>query len=951
MTHPPRVILLPPSADLADAFAQDLVDRHRAELPDLSAVTVVMPSAAAVPHLRRRLQHHAGRGLLGPRVLTLAALAQAHVAEPALTPLECRLLLTEALRRHRQLFPGQDNARVAEALFELFEELTAQVVEPEADAPAFQERLARAYAAPGANAGGAKGGQLPLDWLSREARIVHKLWGAFREDCGDRSPAATHLRGLRAAFADDAAGPVHLLGLDELSRGELSIVRSSLQAGRAELWLAGREHGHDGRATAALLQALAIEPTRRDAPAGPLAELLDAAFDLEPEKSQKRGQTGVSRGNSSPTPFLFRLVEAGGAEHEARCVDVAVRQALLDGAREVVVLTQDRRLARRLRALLERAAVPLQDHAGWALSTSRAAAALDAWLECIEGQFRFRPLLDLLKSGFADVDPDALARLEPLIYREGIDGGINALLAAAESTRLEKLLKNLKGAAFALPRDGAAWPARRWTESLIRSLERIGLRARLQDDAAGAELARLLAQLDGAFARVPLALRWDEFRDLLDGAIERATFAPPTAAGGVRLVTLEQAGNLRCEVLVLAGASREQLPGNPDRNPFFSQSVRLELGLPDWQQRQALALARLRRALDGAGRVVATYASGADDEPAQASPWLEAIEAQALQAAVSLRDADLPRLAASAFAEVGDPTVGPVARQQRPAPASPAALLPERLSATGHQALLDCPYRFFARSVLKLEQEHAPDEDPDRSDYGRRVHRILEAFATQVDGLPPPFTGRITPANRPEAQARLEAIAAAVFERDLATRALALTWAAEFKASIPGLLDWMARRPAMREVRTEVELDQMLDGLRLHGILDRIETRLDGSRVIVDYKAGKVPKEDDVLAGEHVQLLHYALLDPEVTVVEYRPLRDKKYAPVVLEEDLAALKDAARERLRNALARLRSGAPLPAQGVESVCEYCDYIGLCRREDWPGPGPGSGSGSGSGSGHD
>ena len=907
----PRVVLLPPSADLADAFARELVDRHRAQLPDLSATIVVVPSTAAVAHLRRRLAHHARRGLLGPRILTLAALAQEHLAEPPLAPLECGLLLTEALRRHRHLFPGQDNARVAEALFALFEELTAHTVDPGADEPAFQERLARGY------------GQPPLDWLSREAQIVHRLWRAFREDCGDRSPAAAHLRGLRAACAA-APAPIHLLGVDELSGGERAILAPALRDGRAELWLAGRTDGHDGAATAALLGALGVEPERRPAPAGPLTPLLDAGFAHADET--------VALAPALP----LRLVEAGGAEHEARCVDVAVREALLDGARDVVVLTQDRRLARRLRALLERAHVPLQDHAGWALSTSRAAAALDAWLECIEGQFRFRPLLDLLKSGFVDVDPDALARLELLIYRDGIDGGINALLAAAHSARLEKLLKALKGAAFALPRDGAAWPARRWTESLGRSLERIGLRERLQDDAAGAELARLLAQLDAAFARVPLALRWDEFRDLLDAAIERATFAPATAAGGVRLLTLEQAGALRCDVLVLAGATREHLPGAPDRDPFFSQGVRAELGLPDWRQRQALALARLRAALDGAARVVVSFAAGADDEPAQASPWIEALEAQALRASRSLRDARLPALAASGAAEVGDASAGPAPPQRRPAPATPPALLPERLSATGHQALLDCPYRFFARSLLKLEQEHAPDEDPDRSDYGRRVHRILQAFATQVEGLPPPFTERITPATRPAAQARLEAIATAVFAPDLATRALALTWAAEFKASIPGLLDWMSRRPLLREVRTEAELSEMLDGLRLHGILDRIETRLDGSRVIVDYKAGKVPKLDEVLAGEHVQLLHYALLDPQVHAVEYRPLRETKFAAVVLEEELPALKEAARARLRRALERLRAAAPLPAQGNETICEHCDYTGLCRREDWPGP---------------
>lgn len=836
--------------------------------------------------------------------------AQQLAGEPARSPLECRLLLTEALRRYRNLFPGADQAQVAEALFELFEELTAEHVDPGSDEAAFSQRLQQAYGSP------------PLAWLSREAQIVFQLWRAFQQDSAGRSPARVHLRNLRQAFEGASVdAPLYLLGFDAFSRGELDLVRDALRAGRAELWLQGREAGHDGGATRALLNALGVEVERREGPAGPLGALLDASFAAE--------------GGAAAAPASLRVVEAAGAEHEARCVDLAVRQALLAGAQDIVVLTQDRRLARRLRALLERAHVPLQDHAGWALSTSRAAAALDAWLECLEGRFRFRPLLDLLKSGFAEVDPDALDRLErKLVYGEGIDGGLPALLAAAQSKSLQTLLKKLKAAAFPLPRGNAPRPAQTWTEALIRSLERIGLRERLQGDAAGAQLARVLAQLHAAFARVPLTLRWDEFRGLLDGAIERATFSPETARGAVRLLTLEQARNLRCELLILAGATREQLPGAPARAPFFSASVRRELGLPDWRSQQDLALARLRGALDGAKAVLVTFASGTDDEPAQASPWIEAIEAQAARNGTDLRDQNLAQLATSAAAEIGDASAGPAPACARPAPPTPVALMPERLSATAHQALLDCPYRFFARSLLRLDQEHAPDEDPDRSDYGDRVHRILQAFTEPVEGLPAPFTARITRGNREQARQRLEEIAQAVLGPDLERRALALTWQAEFHASIPALLDWFESRPLLRSVRAEAALTQELEGVKLFGQIDRLETRNDGAQLVVDYKTGKLPREEDIDSGEAVQLLHYALLDPAIAAVEYRPLR-KNEEPLTLEAALPPLREAARARLATMLQRLRQNAPLPACGDEKTCGYCEYPGLCRREDWRG----------------
>jgi len=64
------------------------------------------------------------------------------------------------------------------------------------------------------------------------------------------------------------------------------------------------------------------------------------------------------------------------------------------------VVSEDRRLARRLRALLERHRIPVRDRAGWALSTTAAASALERLLQCIEEDFPHQAFLDLLKSPF-----------------------------------------------------------------------------------------------------------------------------------------------------------------------------------------------------------------------------------------------------------------------------------------------------------------------------------------------------------------------------------------------------------------------------------------------------------------------------------------------------------------------------------------------------------------------
>ena len=55
-------------------------------------------------------------------------------------------------------------------------------------------------------------------------------------------------------------------------------------------------------------------------------------------------------------------------------------EALDAGASRIALIAQDRLVVRRIRALLERVGVAVDDETGWTLSTTRAAARLMAWL-------------------------------------------------------------------------------------------------------------------------------------------------------------------------------------------------------------------------------------------------------------------------------------------------------------------------------------------------------------------------------------------------------------------------------------------------------------------------------------------------------------------------------------------------------------------------------------------
>lgn len=899
-----RVHLLPASADLCDRVAQRIVEQHRLQLPDLSRVTILLPFHSAAPQLRRALATHAGRGLLGPHILTLDVFAQSRGTHATTLPaLDCRLRLASALARHRHLFPGVDNAQAADALFSLFEELIAHGLDLGSDEAAFTTRLQTAY-----------GVKRPLHFLSHEAQIAHRLFAAYLQETGGRSPAATQRQQLQSAFASVSADEsLRLIGFDAFSPAQVAAVKQALATGRTELWLQGRRDGHDGESLRALCQALGVEPSATDDPASSASRLLDTAY-----ASDNRV---VPLKLKEPPPFA--IVLASGPEHEARCVDVAVREALLNGAKSITVISGDRRLARRLRALLDRAGIPLLDPAGWALSTSSAAAGVNAWLECLATDFQFRPLLTFLKSAFTSTPADALCVLEQeLIYTRQIESDLDRYLREAQPyPPLTAVLERLRHAAQRAPDWTVAHSGDAWCQSLREALDELGLTLHLQQDAAGLRLLRLLDDLTRALKQHRLMLDGEAFRELLDRQLERETFIPDRRHSPVQLLTLEQSQNVRSDLLIIAGARREQLPGTPPAEPLFNTRVRSELGLPAWTAHQSRSLARLRRLLEAAPRVLITCAPDSVGEEAVLSPWIEALEATARAAGQDLRCTALSERAAAAATEISlADTVLPGATLC-PAPVAVADRIPQEISATAHQALVDCPYQFFARGLLGLRTQQAPDEDPDRSEYGKRVHRILQAF-----------TEPVTAETRSAAQTRLQQIASEVFAPDLRAHALAQLWVAEFHAQLPALLDWLQARGPTQALHTEVELKRTVGERTLIGFADRLEVRADGTYVLVDYKTGRVPKKKQVETGEAVQLLHYAALDERIASAEYLALKDNEVS-VVVAETLTELRDATLQRLTTNLAALENGAPMPAHGDESACEYCDYRGLCRKGDW------------------
>jgi ATP-dependent helicase/nuclease subunit B len=425
--------------------------------------------------------------------------------------------------------------------------------------------------------------------------------------------------------------------------------------------------------------------------------------------------------------------------------------------------------------------------------------------------------------------------------------------------------------------------------------------------------------------------------------LEQQLFSPQTAPAPVTLMSLAQAECLHFDALIIAAADKQHLPGKPDASPFFNQAVRASLGLPDWQQHRMQKLQQFKRLLQAADTILITCKHEESGEPVPLSPWIETLEIfNVLTRSNPLQNTRLQQLLEQNTSVFICDTDKLPQVPRRPEPSLPLDALPPGMSASAHQRLIDCPYKYFAGDGLKLKAPDEIREELQKSDYGERIHAILNAFHKPAKNLPEPFTEKLTAENRDKAIDHMKVISEAVFKQDLEDNALHRSWLHRWSQHIPAYIDWQTKQLQQWTVsETEKPYETTLEdtNLTLYGRLDRIDTHVDrdNAYAIIDYKTGSTAKQADIDCGEDIQLATYALLADNATAAMYLSLDESNGAVRIRarleDEDLRQLAHDVRERLQTMRNMQREGKPLPAWGDDKTCSYCDFSGLCRKKVW------------------
>ncbi len=238
----------------------------------------------------------------------------------------------------------------------------------------------------------------------------------------------------------------------------------------------------------------------------------------------------------------------------------------------------------------------------------------------------------------------------------------------------------------------------------------------------------------------------------------------------------------------------------------------------------------------------------------------------------------------------------------------PSTLTPSKIS-----AFTSCPLA-FRFSVL----ERLPEPPSLPAVRGTLVHRALQLlFLYCAEGE----------RDRATAGAWLEEAFAELSQPggDVAALELTAEQARELLAQAERLLDnyYEIEDPnSVRPAGLELDVDVELDGLRLRGIIDRLDVLPAGGFAVVDYKTGRAPRPEQAkskLAGVHL----YALLCEAVLGVRPRAVR------LLYLRDRVVISAEASDMSRRGV-RQRAGAVWKA--IEKACERGDFrpnpSGLC-----------------------
>jgi RecB family exonuclease len=513
-------------------------------------------------------------------------------------------------------------------------------------------------------------------------------------------------------------------------------------------------------------------------------------------------------------------------------------------------------------------------------------------------------------------------------------------------------------------------PASAHLETLRGFLAQVAVDEERADPAADLRAGRearawtaIHATLDGLAAayRRHGDLVWtvDELSATLRRWLESQTFTPRTGSAGVHLVDADAAPYGAFDVVHLVGLVEGEWPDRSRRNLFYSGLLLKELGWADDRLRTGWARAAFVDLLRLAAREtsVSTFQLE-EDSLVEPSSLLEDIARAGLTATPRLPDDAVVlmtdalverRLAPGALGGAADRWLGlRLARAPSERSDFHGIVQPHRPAVHGVSGLelyVQCPFKYYARYVLRLAEEIEDEDGLGPRDRGTFIHSVFQTFYEQWSAA---GGGTITPATIGHARRLFEEVVQSMASR-LSPADAALERTRLLGSPVaPGVAELVFTAEAIaRTAVVERRLEDRFEGAfelagpdgphhaSIRGIVDRIDLLADGSLRVIDYKSS-LPLRPVQLAIYAVtaqqRLKGYRGRDWRIGEASYIAFGSRREVKTIARgaDQGTALADAQR-RTVEAIQGIEQGSFPPRPVQTRLCATCGYAMVCRKD--------------------
>ncbi|MBB4075907.1 ATP-dependent helicase/nuclease subunit B [Bartonella fuyuanensis] len=563
----------------------------------------------------------------------------------------------------------------------------------------------------------------------------------------------------------------------------------------------------------------------------------------------------------------WSFIEAINEHEEALAIAVALRKAIEEPKKTAALITNDRNLARRVSAELQRFGIEANDSGGIPLAQTLPVTLLRLILENVlqpndpiaflsllkhpltalqQNRYRLREMAENFelfvlrgntgRISLCECDQFLEKWIETYTHH---DSEINPLdqQKYEEARFLCHLLKKAVEPLTFLIKQEKECTINEAAIATVEVFENFGRNednslAHLYQHEAGQALSNFLRELVSDQSGLTFHLyEWPA----MFSAIIATRSVTPSPGGHPRLFiwgTLESRLQT-VDTVVIGGLNEESWPMSTRNDAFLSRSMKMMLTLEPAEQRVGLSAHDFQWAM-GMDKVVMSRALRVNHTPSIPSRWLQRIETvvgKQIWKQIRARGEILLH-----WAKLLDHT-SLISGVERPCPVPPLEMRPRHFSVTEIETLRYDPYAIYAKKILRLKPLKALIHDPGATERGILYHAILADFCTQIKNP-----------NAANALNMLLAIGRKEFDKCNFPSDIEVIWWTSFEDLAPRLIQW-EQSLGPRERYAEIVSQKIpigTTGVTLSGRADRFDILPDKTVEILDFKTSTLPSSKQI---------------------------------------------------------------------------------------------------------